>query len=151
MTITAALVAILALAPTDDKPAPKEGADHAKIQGIWAGKSGDQGDVIDVEFEFKGSSVVMKMTRNGKTITCRGSFALGEEARPRTLDLVDFRAPEDTPPQPAPPFIYEIDGDALKLCAAAGHARPRPTEFKSGGSGPTRTVLMELKRKPPAK
>jgi len=53
MTITAALVAILALAPTDDKPAPR-GRRPGQDPGIWAGKSGDQGDMLDVEFEFKG-------------------------------------------------------------------------------------------------
>jgi len=90
------------------------------------------------------------MTRNGKTITCRGSFALGEEARPRTLDLLDFRAPRTPLPSRAAVHLR----DRRRLAQALRRRRPgaAPADrVKSGGSGPTRTVLMELKRKPAAK
>lgn len=151
MTIPAALVAILALAPSDDKPATKEGGDLARLQGTWVGKAGPEGDRFDAEVEFKGSSLTMTFARNGQTRKVRGDFKLDEKARPRALDLVDFRAPEDAPPRPAPPFIYAVEGDSLKLCGAGDADKPRPTEFKSSGSGRSLTVLLELTRKPAPK
>jgi uncharacterized protein (TIGR03067 family) len=150
MIHAAALIAILALAPMDDKPAAK-GGDVAKLQGTWVGKAGQADERMDVQIEFQGNSVTMTFVRDGQKRVGRGTFKLDEAARPRALDLVDFRAPEDTPPRPSPPFIYAVEGDTLKLCGAGDADQPRPTEFKSGGSGRTRTVLMELTRKPPAK
>lgn len=151
MTIPAALIAILALAPADDKPAATAG-DSAKLQGTWVGKAGPDGDRMDVEVEFQGASIVMTFGRNGqKKAAGRGGFKLDEAARPKALDLVDFRMPEDSPPRPSPPFIYAIEGDSLKLCGAGDPGQPRPTEFKWVGSGPTGTVLLELTRKPATK
>ena len=150
MTIAAALVAVLALAPADDKPAPKDG-DLAKLQGTWVGKAGPDDDRLDVEIEFKGSAMVMHLTRNSQKRTGRGDFKVDESTRPKALDLVDFRVPEDSPPRPAPPFIYAMEGDMLKLCGAGDPGQPRPTEFKSTGSGRSRTMLMELTRKPAPK
>lgn len=150
MTIPAALIVLSALGPLDDKPAPKDG-DLAKLQGTWIGKAGPQGDRMDVEIEFKGSTMVMHLSRNGQTRTGRGDFKIDESAKPKALDLVDFRVPEDSPPLPAPPFIYALEGDTLKLCGAGDPDQPRPTEFKAIGSGRTMTMLMELTRKPAPK
>lgn len=139
----AALAAILSLAPAE--------GDRAKLQGTWVGKTDAAGQAIDAEVQFQGDMVVMTFTVNGRAQVGRGGYKLDEAARPKTLDLVDFRAPEDTPPRPAPPFIYAVEGDTLKLCGAGNPDQPRPTEFKSAGSGPTRTVLLELTRKPASK
>jgi uncharacterized protein (TIGR03067 family) len=151
MMIHAALVAILALAPADDQPAAKKDGDLARLQGTWIGKADPTGEGIAVEIEFRDGSIAMALTRNDKTMIGRGTFKLDEAAKPKALDLVDFRAPEDTPARPAPPFIYALEGDTLKLCGAGDAGQPRPTEFKTSGSGRTRTVLMELTRKRPAK
>jgi uncharacterized protein (TIGR03067 family) len=145
----AAFAAILALAPADDKPAAK--GDAAKLQGTWTGKAGRANDRMDVRLEFQGESVTMTFGRDDKKLVGRGVFRLDDTARPRAFDLVDFRMPEDAPPRPSPPFIYELDGDALKLCGAGDVGQPRPTEFKSAGSGPTSTVLIELTREKTAK
>ena len=148
MIIAAALAAIVALAPADDKPAAKDG-DAARLQGAWVGKSGGD-NRGDLEIEFRGSAILVTVTRDGQKRVGRGTFKVDEAAKPRAFDLVDFRMPEDMPPQPSPPFIYELSGDNLKLCGAGDPGQARPTEFKSGGSGPTRTVLIELARKRPA-
>ncbi len=149
MRIHAALVAILALAPADDKPAAK--GDVSKLQGAWTGKAGRANDRMDVRVEFQGDSVTMTFGREGQKRTGRGTFKLDDDAKPRAFDLIDFRMPEDAPPRPSPPFIYELDGDALRLCGAGDVDQPRPVEFKSTGSGPTQTVLIELTRERPAK
>ncbi len=150
MTIhAAAYLAILALAPADDKPAAK--GDAAKLQGAWSGKAGRANDRMDVRVEFQGDTVTMTFGRDGQKRVGRGTYKLDEAARPRALDLVDFRIPEDAPPRPSPPFIYELEGDSLKLCGAGDADQPRPSEFKSSGSGQTATVLMELTRERPAK
>jgi uncharacterized protein (TIGR03067 family) len=150
MMIHAAFVAILALVPPDDKPDAKDG-DVAKIQGAWTGKAGRANDRMDVRVEFQGNSVTMTFGRDAQKRTGRGAFKLDDTAKPRAFDLIDFRMPEDSPPRPSPPFIYELDGDTLKLCGAGDTDQPRPTEFKSVGSGPTSTVLIELTREKPAK
>jgi uncharacterized protein (TIGR03067 family) len=149
MTIHAAFLAILALAPADDKPA--EQGDVAKLQGTWVGKTGRANERMDVRVEFQGNSVRMTFGRDDQKRVGRGTFKLDDGARPRAFDLVDFRMPEDAPPRPSPPFIYELGGDTLKLCGAGDVDQPRPTEFKSSGAGPTSTVLIELTREKTAK
>jgi uncharacterized protein (TIGR03067 family) len=151
MMISIAFVAILALAPAEDKPAAKNDGDMAKLQGSWVGKADRAGEAIDVEIEFRDAAIAMSFTRNDKKMIGRGTFKLDEAAKPKALDLIDFRAPEDTPARPSPPFIYALEGDMLKLCGAGDAGQPRPTEFKTAGTGRTRTVLMELTRKRPAK
>ncbi|HEY2157634.1 MAG TPA: TIGR03067 domain-containing protein, partial [Isosphaeraceae bacterium] len=117
MTIhAAAFAAILALAPADDKPALK--GDVAKLQGTWTGKVGRANERTDVRVEFQGDSVTMTFGRDAQKRTGRGTLRLDDTAKPRALDLVDFRMSEDAPPRPSPPFIYELEGDSLKLCGA---------------------------------
>ncbi len=150
MVHAAAVLAILALAAPDDKPGVKDG-DATKLQGAWVGKAGPAEARMDARAEFQGNSLTLTFGRDAQKRVGRGTFKLDEAAKPRALDLVDFRIPEDAPPQPSPPFIYELEGDTLKLCGAGAADQPRPTEFKSTGSGATRTVLIELTRERPAK
>jgi uncharacterized protein (TIGR03067 family) len=116
-----------------DKPADKK-TDKVHLQGAWVVvaieakgevvKSGDLFDQLkDMKLTFKDDAVMNSRHPDGK-----GTFKLDPEKKPPALDLV-VTVGKETRTHRA---IYELKGDALRICSALGEGE-RPTEFTSKG------------------
>jgi uncharacterized protein (TIGR03067 family) len=118
---------VVATAPAADfTPA----GDLARLQGRWTTRAGPRRD-IQVVLEVEGHQVRLGITTPlGLAIRVQGEVAIDETAAPRTLDWTKLSGldGQDLPDVPA---IYEIQGDAFRVCNGGPHGN-RPTEFKAG-------------------
>jgi RNA polymerase sigma factor (sigma-70 family) len=127
------------------KPADPAADDRAKLQGTWVAVSGEREGV-----RFDGEK-----DRGGSTITIKGDQVIFEPSRekgPITFELDPTRDPKlmTMTAQEGPdkgrgiPWIYEVEGDRLKLCWDTKDGKKVPKEFASPpGSG---LMLLVLKR-----
>jgi uncharacterized protein (TIGR03067 family) len=132
-------------AQTSGKPADPAADDRATLQGTWVAVSGER---EGVKFDGDGA-------RGGVTITFKGDKVIFEPSRekgPITYDLDPTRKPKlmTMTTQEGPdkgrgiPWIYEVEGDRLKLCWDTREGRKVPKEFASpADSG---LMLLVLKR-----
>src|SRR4051812_47459964 len=131
----ALFVVALALLPGADDPA----TDAEKLQGTWAvvrldagGRRPPREEVDAMRVTFAGDVMTL---RDGKRQES-GTFRLDPSKTPRELDLVPKGQEE------VARFIYELDGDALRLCwRLPGGARPVAYRAEDDASR-----LMVLKR-----
>ncbi len=133
--VLAATAAAVALA---DEPALK--GDLARFQGTWSARVGPKKD-IPIALTFKGAEATLVITaRNGMQYRSKGEIKVDDAARPRAIDFIKFTRPNgDAAPENL--GIYEIDGDALKLCTG-GLGNARPAEFKAGEGGPPNLLVL---------
>jgi len=118
--------------------------DQEKLQGDWTLQSGERdGNPFPDEIV---KSLKRNITGNKFTITrddqplAKGTFTLDPAKKPKAIDI----KLEGT--ESAVHGIYEVEGDAFKLCyAAPGEARPK--EFAApAGSGFTMAVWKRAKK-----
>ena len=74
-------------------------------------------------------------------MTYAGTLALEPAKKPRQMTITGTDGPSKGKTIPA---IYEIDGDALKVCYTLGGGKDAPTEFKS--TAENKTLLVTYKR-----
>lgn len=102
--------------------------DEEAIVGTWKFDKLDGGDqaasdeLSEMTFEFKGGKYTM--SSRGETVN-EGSYELDPEAKVKTMDFIEKKRTISA--------IYELDGDALKICYGKGPNSVRPTEMKSDG------------------
>jgi RNA polymerase sigma-70 factor (ECF subfamily) len=138
-------------AKTPAAPAAQEEGDDKKLQGDWkmarAVLNGDPVQGAGAEnfvWRFQGEKVVLEL--NGQVVA-HNLFRLAPDQRPRAIDIT----PTDErgrPPRQAKPetWVYELDGDTLRVCKPTEPNAPRPKEVASKPG--SNTMLMELKRQP---
>ena len=95
-----------------------------ELVGTWRGRvvDGAKGHVLTI-------SVELIQGKRGRQKLGEGSFTLDTSANPCRLDATKLksRRPETYL------GIYSLEGDTLKWCVGTP-GRPRPTEFRTGGS-----------------
>ncbi len=116
------------------KRVKEEKKDEDRIQGLWeaetvqvGGKQVPTAQVYKVlKMRFKGN-VVTTITEDGEGSQ---AFALDPIASPKKLAT----HPEGKPKEKKVEFIYDLDGDTLKLChnTLEGDAGALPTSFRAG-------------------
>jgi uncharacterized protein (TIGR03067 family) len=154
MTVFASLaIAFVAAGASFDDPKKDAKSDAEKIVGKWTAKVGPNADTpITVEFKVKdqketGEVLVTVEAGDGNEIMITGRYKLDEKAKPKTIDLVDFKSPDGEKSEDNL-GIYELNDDELKICTGGAGAE-RPTVFADmdnvGGKG---TILLKrLKEK----
>jgi uncharacterized protein (TIGR03067 family) len=130
---------LLAAADTPKDDAGKKDLD--KLKGTWqvvamtiGGESGDKTLVQKMKLTIEGDRFTLEDGRGKKTATVK----LDPSKKPPAFDLMP------TGEKLVVLGIYELDGDALKLCWQGDEKKDRPTKFVSEKGG--RVMLMELKR-----
>lgn len=120
-------------AHAEEKP---QATDKDRLQGLWEVLDvGDKGGPFrSMRFEFKGD----RFGPVGATDKEGLEFTLDSTSKPKQLEAKPL---QEVPGKPKVlHWIYEVDGDQLKLCWSQENAAPR--EFASGPM----TILLVLKR-----
>jgi uncharacterized protein (TIGR03067 family) len=122
------LVPAVALLMAADDQADK---DKKALQGTWKvaslekdGQAVPAEKVEDMKFDFK-DDTFSRLSDGQRTES--GTFKLDPTKKPKAMDATHGNAKESTP------FIYEIDGDTLKLCWRKPGGE-RPKEFTGKGT-----------------
>ena len=143
-------LALVGLATGQDKDAVKE--EMKKLEGKWtlawfeqSGEKKKEVKPIGSEaFGFNASTIIKDgkstMTFEGKSV--QYSFTVDPTKKPKTLDRV---VAEGKFKGKALRYLYELDGDTLRLCYDAEKFDSRPKEFKAEG---TITILTFERKKP---
>ena len=132
MLLPAALAVGLLVAGDAKDDAVKK--DMEALQGKW--------QIVSLERDGKSTDVAKDAVRVIKDdkytvtprpgVTIEGTFKIDPSAKPKTIDVTPTTGDNKGKTSLG---IYEIDGDALKICWAPS-GKDRPTEFKSPeGSG----------------
>jgi RNA polymerase sigma factor (sigma-70 family) len=131
--------------------APREEGDEKKLQGDWrmAGvvSNGVRTPIVGLGgtvWSFQGEQIILRL--DGQVVA-HFAYKLAPDQKPKAIDvtLTDERGRPQGKPEP---WIYELDGDTLRLCKPipieGKTARPNELASKPGSN----TMLMELKRQP---
>ncbi len=132
MTAAALSFALSIVAPAPAADEPK--GDLARLQGSWKGKVGPGKD-IPVTVTIKGNAVELVIPRpDGDEARVKGEIKLDEKASPKTLDWVNFVAPNGDD-LPANLGLYKFEGETWVVCSG-GPGKERPSKFEAGEGGP---------------
>jgi uncharacterized protein (TIGR03067 family) len=122
--------------------------DLQALQGTWTavivernGQKAPEDVLKNFKVVIKGDKMIINVDGDNRTST----FKLDPSKKPRALD----NTPEEGPKKGVSlPAIYELDGDALKICFDnEGVSDKRPSEFKTTlGSGLSLFVLKREKK-----
>lgn len=112
----------------------------ASLEGIWSvvsmrddGRKLPSSTVVKLRFEFSDKKLKI---RTEEQVLAETDYTAGATKEPATIDLTYEGQPT--------PGIYQLEGDALKICLGRS-ADKRPTVFGSGPNSPSR-VLVILER-----
>lgn len=109
--------------------ATNKGGDTKSIQGTWTIADAQLGGAPFPAQAAK--SIVLKIDGGKYEVKSegidKGTYTMDATAEPRTLDIYGTEGPNAGKHYRC---IYELHGDALKVCYQLGDG-PRPTEFKS--------------------
>jgi uncharacterized protein (TIGR03067 family) len=109
---------------------PSPEGDLARLQGLWTARAGPRRD-IQVVLEVEGHRARVRITPpHGPTLQVRGELTIDETTAPRALTWTKFVG-LDGVKLPDIPAIYEVQGDAFRVCNGGPHG-DRPAEFKAG-------------------
>jgi RNA polymerase sigma factor (sigma-70 family) len=134
----------------DVKPAAaREEGDEKKLQGDWkmAGAvfNGRQMPVVGLDntlWSFQGAKFILQL--DGRVVA-HFVYKLAPDQKPKAIDLT--RTDERGRPQGKPEtWVYELDGDTLRMCKPVEGKTARPKELASKPGSDT--MLMEFKRQP---
>jgi uncharacterized protein (TIGR03067 family) len=117
---------------------PAAADEFKKFEGTWVVTAAtlDGGDLsaqVGQEYTFAAGKLTL---RKGERVLDTAKVVLDPSAKPKAVDLVSDHLREGEPPAR---FIYEFDGDALRLCRGD---KERPAAFAGKG-----LVVFTLKRK----
>ncbi len=112
--------------------------DLEQLQGAWVSVSGRR----PAEFIISGYLFAVRF-RDGDTYL--GTFRLGPEERPRTMDMRIDEGPAHHRGKIAR-CIYELDGDTLRWCPAEPGVEERLKDFPSENA--PRYLCMRFRREP---
>lgn len=119
-------------------PPSAQAGEFKKFEGTWvvtaAKLDGDDlPDQVGQEYTFAAGKLTL---RQGARVLDTAEVVLDPSARPKAVDLVSDHRREGEPPAR---FIYEFDGEVLRLCRGD---QERPTAFAGQGQ-----VVFTLTRK----
>jgi uncharacterized protein (TIGR03067 family) len=118
--------------------------DLGRLQGCWTTTAGPGRDIA-VTLGVRGRAITVDLaTPQGLKISVEGEIKVDEAASPKAIDWVKLTLPDGTG-LPDTLGIYEIDGDALKLCTG-GPSNGRPSAFVPG-AGALADVVVFTRRK----
>jgi uncharacterized protein (TIGR03067 family) len=137
--LTAVLVAVV---PADDKK-----KDEERIQGTWTVVShemvGKKTPAADLKawpkWIIKDGTITANDGKKKQVIP----YKLDPSKEPKAIDLT-MELPIDGKGKKTYPYIYELDGDTLKLCWSEKAPDHRPTKF--AGDEKSGQAMMILKR-----
>jgi uncharacterized protein (TIGR03067 family) len=145
LALAAVLGLTLAAGAADDDAVKKE---VEKFQGSWSAVSLEQDGqrapaqaLTSVKLIFKGDEYIQKM---GDRIVERGTQKLDPTKKPKWMDVTVAESAQEDTKGKVQLCIYELEGDTLRICAAAHGSKERPTKFEApAGTG---NLLMVMKR-----
>ena len=110
------------------EPVGQGKGDRESIQGTWrAERRIREGKEVPIEAKLVIAGDHFVVERSDGTEK-RGTFKLGPEETPKTIDLMD----EDPGVRgKVGRAIYELDGETLRLCSTSSLDSDRPTSFES--------------------
>ena len=144
LTLGSAL-SVLAAAAADKDAAVKD--EMKRLDGVWViesilrdprEKGADEGKGI--RCIIKDGKVVVKLPGEDKEAG-RCTITIDPAAKPKTLDITPDGEKESIL------AIYELDGDALKICWGSLEKKERPTDFASK-PGSMQSLLVLKREKP---
>jgi uncharacterized protein (TIGR03067 family) len=139
----AGLAATSLLATLFAAPIPKDKEklkDEDTLLGTWKPDKFDNGgapggpppgELDKMRFVFEKDNVI-RVTGGPGGEEMKGTFKLDPTAKVKAIDLVVSEPGGKGEPRTVL-GVYELDGDALKLCFAEGQKEPRPAELKADG------------------
>jgi uncharacterized protein (TIGR03067 family) len=141
------ILGFVALSSSSAQPASGITADDLEnLQGTWIFVALEVEGAKVPDAMLAGSRLIIKgdaFTSISGGVTYEGTIKIDAAKSPKTLDLIFTGGPEKGKTAPG---IYEIGGDALKICLSLG-ASGRPTEFVSKqGSGHALEMLKRQKQ-----
>jgi uncharacterized protein (TIGR03067 family) len=143
-----ALLALLASAPIDDKPAAPNDSDRARLQGAWTSTSSRDDTKLEVLMEVDGDKVTITAGPAGAALDekrkVRGDYKLDDKANPKTWDFINGKIEHGTDP-PDNKAIYKLEGDTLTITMSS-NGTDRPTKFIDPKEGPGTLVLTRVKK-----
>jgi uncharacterized protein (TIGR03067 family) len=152
--ILVACVLIAGRARADDPGKQEDEAtkkELALLQGSWAivgkeysGKKATEEEVAqlaEVTITVEGAKVEWSQNQEKKEIISEATIKLDPKAKPKALDITftSGRFKGDSVLA-----IYEVSGDALKVCYSTEDGKGRPTEFAGKADG--KAIFMNYKR-----
>jgi uncharacterized protein (TIGR03067 family) len=149
LLIAAILIALVPATHADDKPLT---GDLAKIQGVWKGKTGRDGQFETVMTVKGNSGAYDNTTRDGSKIGLTYKLEIDEKAEPRRIHMYEVTRYGGNGSGPEEVFgIYKfIDDDTIMLCN--GFDGKYPAEFKGReGTSTVFTLKRETKETKPEK
>jgi uncharacterized protein (TIGR03067 family) len=119
MQLHALLVVVMTLAMAAEEPKNPSDLDKDKLQGTWTvqsievdGKPLDAAVIKDATIAFSGDLITVKFQDQTKL----GKFRLDATKKPNEIDLLSD--PANVEKKEVDRGIYQLEGDALKLCMA---------------------------------
>ena len=134
LTVAASLTAFAADPPDDAKA----------VQGSWTPTKAELGGQPMTEAVLK--SISLKLDHGKYEVSVggnsdKGTYTLDSASKPKSMTITGTEGPNNGKTFPA---IYELKGDALRICYDLSGAK-RPTEFKSMAG--TKLYLVTYNRK----
>jgi uncharacterized protein (TIGR03067 family) len=122
--------------------------DLEALQGTWTAVAGERNgqkasedDLKNFKVVFKGDKMIINPDNDNRT----ASFKLDPSNKPRALDITPEQGPKKGVSLPA---IYELDGEALKICYDnEGVSDKRPTEFKTAPKSGLWLLVLKREKK----
>lgn len=123
-------------APVD----PVAAAEFKTFEGTWVVTDAkvdgeDLNNQVGIEYTFAAGKLTQ---RNSEGVIDTARVVLKPNTKPKAVDLISDHV-RDGQPEPPVPFIYEFDGDVLRLCRGN---EVRPTAFTGKD-----VMVFTLKRK----
>ncbi|HYV38585.1 MAG TPA: sigma-70 family RNA polymerase sigma factor, partial [Gemmataceae bacterium] len=123
--------------------------DLQALQGTWLavivernGEKAPEDALKNVKVVIKEDKIVFNLDSDNRNPPFKTTFKIDPSKKPKAMDISPEEGPQEGVSVPA---IYELDGDALKICLddRKGTSDKRPTEFKTTPG--SRLLLFVLK------
>jgi len=145
MRLVAVLAAVVGFLSGAEDPAAIQ-TELKRFEGTWSyssvvadGKPAPEGSLKAIRLVLKSDRFTMTTPES----TQKGTFAVDPTITPKTIDVTFTEGPRAGKTIKG---IYDLTGDACKVCIALGD-QPRPTEFASKpGRGYALEVLKRIRR-----
>jgi uncharacterized protein (TIGR03067 family) len=136
------LIVVCGRAAPTDKPKDNLEGTWEVLEFVMNGDEMPEKERKAMRFVVKGDKLSLSGLGDKREFTVK----LDPTKKPKAIDFVSIGGPYDGQTGPG---IYDLDGDALKLCVPNAPTKDRPTEFKSEKGAVL--AYMVLKRMKPGK